>query len=604
MSSIKFWLLFLWICLASAVAAETPKVGGDYAGLLGPLHLKLHLKAGAGSALDGTLDSIDQGAMALPCANVRLEQKTLSFEVPSVRGKWHGTVSDDGTTLTGSWSQGAEMPLVFRREEAFDAAEKPSAVDGIWLGTIEAPGAKLRVQVQVKSDRRGKEYCSLDSLDQGANGLPCDNVRFEDHRFSFEVPVVHGHWSGTLSENGNQLNGTWSQGRDLPLELTRQATALTPKKPEPPKYDDAMAPVPADHLKSVLNNDLALALKSGALSPEAHGAAVIGVVHHGARQILVYGEAKENSIFEIGSITKTFTGLIFAQMVEQGKVKLDEPVRDLLPKGTVAKPDGLEITLVDLATQHSGLPRMPDNFHPADLKDPYADYGPANLYQFTAKRGVSRAANAGFEYSNLGMGLLGQALSNRAGISYPELLKMEITRPLGLKDTVVKLSPEQVTRFAQGYDAAHHPAHAWSLDALAGAGAIRSTAGDMLTYLEAQLHPDTEKGLAKDLRADSPSTSPSTTMARAIQLSHQLRADVSPTMKIAMAWLYDSKTGNYWHNGATGGYSSYAFFNPKEDYAAVVLFNATLSGNGSFADRLGEHVSERLAGKPAISLGQ
>jgi CubicO group peptidase (beta-lactamase class C family) len=399
--------------------------------------------------------------------------------------------------------------------------------------------------------------------------------------------VVHGHWSGTLSENGNQLNGTWSQGSDLPLQLTRQATALTPKKPEPPKYDDAMAPMPADHLKSVLGADLAAALKNGALSSEAHGGVVIGAVHHGARQIIVYGEAKENSIFEIGSITKTFTGLIFAQMVEQGKVKLEEPVRELLPKGTVAKPDGLEITLVDLATQHSGLPRLPDNLHPADPKDPYADYGPANLYQFIAKHGVSRPANAGFEYSNLGVGLLGQALSNRAATSYAELLKMEITGPLALKDTVVKLSPEQEGRFVQGYDAAHHPAHAWSLDALAGAGAIRSTASDMLTYLEAELHPDTAKQLAS-----------------AIRLSQQLRADVPPTMKIAMAWLYDSKTGNYWHNGATGGYSSYAFFNPKEDYAAVVLFNATINGNGSFADRLGEHVAERLAGKPAISLGQ
>ncbi len=214
MSSIKFWLLSL-ICLASVVAAQTPKVAGDYAGVLGPLHLKLHLKTGTGGALDGTLDSVDQGAMALPCANIRLEQKTLSFDVPSVGGKWHGTVADDGKTLTGSWSQGAEMPLVFRHEEAFEGAEKPSAVDGIWLGTIETPAAKLRVQVQVKSDRSGKEYCSLDSLDQGAAGLACDNVRFEGDRFSFEVPVVHGHWSGTLSENGNQLNGTWSQARRL-----------------------------------------------------------------------------------------------------------------------------------------------------------------------------------------------------------------------------------------------------------------------------------------------------------------------------------------------------------------------------------------------------
>ena len=402
-----------------------------------------------------------------------------------------------------------------------------------------------------------------------------------------------------MSEDGNQLDGTWSQGADLPLKLTRQAVALAAAKPAPPKYDAAVAPVPLSQMKSVLDGDLSAVLASGPLSSEAHGGAVIGIVQDGARQLFVYGAANEDSIFEIGSISKTFTALILAQMVEQGKVKLEEPLRELLPKGTVAKPAGLEITLLDLATQHSGLPRMPDNFHPADPQDPYADYRPANLYEFIAKQGVSRPADARFAYSNLGLGLLGQALSNRAEVSYPELLKTQITIPLGLTDTAVKLSPEQARRFEQGYDAQHHPAHPWSLDALAGAGAIRSTASDMLTYLAAQLHLEAAKYLGERI-----ANAPSTTLVRALQLSHQLRADVAPDMKIALAWLYDEKTGNYWHKGATGAYSSYAFFNPKRDYAAFVLFNTTVTSAGSFADRLGEHISERLIGQPAISLSQ
>jgi len=73
-------------------------------------------------------------------------------------------------------------------------------------------------------------------------------------------------------------------------------------------------------------------------------------------------------------------------------------------------------------------------------------------------------------------------------------------------------------------------------------------------------------------------------------------------MKVGFAWLFETKTGNYWHNGATGGYSSYALFNLKEDFAAVVLCNTTIGPNAGFADRLGEHVAERLTGKPAISL--
>ena len=89
--------------------AQTPKLVGDYSGMLGPLHLKLHLKTPATGAIEGTLDSVDQGAMGLPGANFHLDGKALSFDVPSVGGKWHGTVSDDGATLTGSWSQGLSL---------------------------------------------------------------------------------------------------------------------------------------------------------------------------------------------------------------------------------------------------------------------------------------------------------------------------------------------------------------------------------------------------------------------------------------------------------------------------------------------------------------
>ena len=83
------------------------------------------------------------------------------------------------------------------------APQIPSRVDGIWLGTLDARGTKLRIQVQVKTDSSGKEYCSVDSLDQGAMGLPCDNVLFRSNTFSFEVPLVHGHWSGTLGVEMN-----------------------------------------------------------------------------------------------------------------------------------------------------------------------------------------------------------------------------------------------------------------------------------------------------------------------------------------------------------------------------------------------------------------
>lgn len=190
---------------------------------------------------------------------------------------------------------------------------------------------------------------------------------------------------------------------------------------------------------------------------------------------------------------------------------------------------------------------------------------------------------------------LGQALSVRAGEPYPQLLKHEVLEPLGMHDTAIALSPDQQARFIPGHTGDHKPAHAWDLDAFAGAGAIRSTASDMLLYVEANLHPEKLKPVG--------ASTPAKTIAAALTQDHELRADSFGGQKIALAWLFDPATGNYWHNGATGGYSAYAFFNPKGDYGAVVLLNATLSEKGSYADPIGEHISERLAGKPAISLG-
>ena len=576
----------------AALAQQKPNVAGDYAGTLGPLHLKLHLTMTTAGALSGTLDSPDQGASGLACADVHLDGTALSFNVPSVHGTWKGAVSQDGESLLGTWDQGNATPLNFTRE-TFAPAAKPSPVDGIWLGTLQAGPQSLRVQLHVRSDTAGREFCALDSLDQHAMGLECANVVATGSDFSFDVPVVHGHWSGKLSTDGKTLAGIWNQGSPLPLSFTRQVSELVAPPPPPP--DPAIAPVSAAELQSVLDHDLAQALNSGALAPSTGAGITIGIVEHGVERIFSYGTAKTDSIFEIGSVTKTFTSLALAQMVEQGKVKFDEPVRKLLPAGTVAKPTGIEITLLDLATQHSGLPPMPDNFKPADKDNPYADYSAADLYAFIGKHGVEKPAAAPFGYSNLGLGLLGQALAVRANTTYPELIRNEITGPLGMKDTVVSLTPEQQLRFIEGHDGEHRPAHPWDLDGLAGAGAIRSTARDMLIYLEANLHPD-------KLALAATGTPSARTLSTALAQSHELRADVGPGMRIALAWLYNVDTGSYWHNGATGGYSSFATFNPKDDFAVIVLLNTSIGKSGSFADLVGQHITQRLTGKPAVSL--
>jgi serine-type D-Ala-D-Ala carboxypeptidase/endopeptidase len=575
--------------------AQSPTLAGDYQGTLalgaqGALRLKLHLSAAADGTLSGTLDSLDQGARGIPCADFHLEGNRLTFAVPSVHGSWQGTVSGDGSTLSGTWSQGAPMPLDFGRE-SFVPAEKPSAIDGPWLGTLKPEGLEpLTVQFTFRSDRDGREYCTTDSPDQAAWGIECANVNWSPPQLSFDVPSIHGHYSGKLSADRREFVGVWTQGVPRPFSMTRQAKALLPPPPPKISYLPATAPVDPARMQAVLTQDFAAALKDGLLSPKFGTGVTVGVSKDGVARVFAWGSADADSIFEIGSITKTYTGLLLAQMIEQQRVKADEPVRALLPPGTVTRPPGAEITLLDLVTQHSGLPRLPDNMAPADRTNPYADYRALNLYQYLAGHGVARPADAGFLYSNLGFGLLGQALADRAGTTYGQLLAEQVTVPLHLEDTAVSLSPQQQARFIAGHLPSGRAARGWDFDAMAGAGALHSTAADMLRYLEAQLHPDAWPATG---------AGPERTLGAALTLSHGVRAEAGSDTGIAFAWIYQEKRKEYWHNGGTGGYTSYAFFNPQGNYAGVVLLNRG-AGTPEIADLLGQHISQRLAGEPAV----
>jgi serine-type D-Ala-D-Ala carboxypeptidase/endopeptidase len=165
---------------------------------------------------------------------------------------------------------------------------------------------------------------------------------------------------------------------------------------------------------------------------------VVGVIDAKGRRVVSYGSlAKDDkrplngdTVYEIGSMTKVFTSLILMDMVQKGEVALTDPISKYLP-ATVKVPErnDKKITLADLSTQSSGLPRMPTNFTPTDALNPYADYSVEQMYQFISGYELTRDIGEKYEYSNLGVGLLGHVLTLRAGKDYETLVRSASATP-------------------------------------------------------------------------------------------------------------------------------------------------------------------------------
>ena len=294
---------------------------------------------------------------------------------------------------------------------------------------------------------------------------------------------------------------------------------------------------------------------------------VVGLLDaNGTRRVVAVGLPADR-VFEIGSITKVFTSSILAGMGADGSVHLDDPIAKYLPPSVqVPARNGRQITLLDLATQSSGLPRLPANMAPRDSTNPYADYAVDQMYAFLSGYQLTRDPGETYEYSNLGVGLLGHVLALKAGMSYEELVRRRVLAPLGMRETAITLSPALRARLAPGHDNEGNVVPNWDLPTLAGAGALRSTVRDMLTFLAANL--------------DSTSVFKQTHLSR--------HAAGSANMTIGLGWHILSRPQGpsiIWHNGGTGGYRSFAGFDEVRRIAVVVLTNANIG-----ADDIGFHL--------------
>lgn len=257
----------------------------------------------------------------------------------------------------------------------------------------------------------------------------------------------------------------------------------------------------------------------------------------------------KQSVFEIGSITKTMTALLLAEAVVQEKVSLDDYVDSLLPTELKIK-SPKAITLKQLATHSSGLPRLPSNQKNIMGKDPYADYQREDLLEAISDQMVSPNQQQ-YAYSNYGVGLLGEALAILNQDSYQNLLKTHVFEPLNMNNSYADASLVPKDRRVSGY-AGKYAVPNWHFKALAGAGSVNSSIEDLLTFG------------AAILKADHPE------LKQAIELSKQVHYQQNG-VTLGLNWHINK--GVLWHNGGTAGFRSILMIDPAQNKVVAGITN-------------------------------
>lgn len=283
------------------------------------------------------------------------------------------------------------------------------------------------------------------------------------------------------------------------------------------------------------------------------------------------------SIFEIGSISKTFTGTLLSQMVDEGKVSLDDPISKYLPKEVINWGDTISITLKELATHTSGLPRLPDNYIYGSFfnpKNPYKKYTRAYLLDFFQYYTPIAKEDRKVDYSNLGMGLLGDILAQVEGTTYEALVKHRIFDPLNMTDSYASYKKDNQV---SGYDGRGKKTSAWEFQINKGAGAIRSSSRDMMKYMIANLE---EQDLVRG--------------------AHQPLVKDGEHMEVGLGWFLihpkQSDLELLFHDGGTGGFSSVMILSKEKQIGVTVLSNSVQS-----VDLIGFRIIELLEKNTTIA---
>ena len=269
-------------------------------------------------------------------------------------------------------------------------------------------------------------------------------------------------------------------------------------------------------------------------------------------------EINANTLFEIGSVSKIFTGLALASMVNDGKIKLNDHVQNYLPEQVkLPSRSGKHITFLSLSNHSSGLPRLPSNMPFSNPLNPYADYTVEMMYEFLNNYKLPRDVGETHEYSNLGVGLLGHVLALIDNKSYQKMITDRVLKPLNMTNTFVDVPTSKSSTKSDGHNDQLNATQHWQIPTLAGAGALNSTVTDMAHFLKANMSKE-------QLREE-------------FTLSHKSTGNFgAPDTKIGLGWIILKGRDNpyYMHNGGTGGFSSFIAFEPKRKKGIVILTNS------------------------------
>lgn len=309
----------------------------------------------------------------------------------------------------------------------------------------------------------------------------------------------------------------------------------------------------------------------------------VGVLQNGQRTTVHLGvrdaagqTADDQTLYEIGSISKVFTSLLLADAVVRGQVELRAPVAVAGATNlTLPRYEEQPIRWIHLATHRSGLPRLAENMAMRDPNDPYSDYTSKEAIEFLKTYRLTRAPGSRHEYSNFGASLLGWCLAHQLDKSYDHLLRDRITAPLKMNDTTVTPRAEDTPRIAQGHSAVGVAAIRWNFNDLPGAGGIVSSTDDMLRFAAAQLDP------------------PPGELGQAIELAWKQHSPATAdAMAMGLGWMIARDGQTRWHNGQTGGYHTMLMINRPLKTAVVVLSNTA----SDQVDRVAELLVQKAAG--------